>query len=313
MTDVPLEISVPPVLDGQRLDRVVSLETGLSRSMVADLVARGEVTVDHEVTLQRSFRLEPGQTIRLVVPPAVGAVTLTADPTVTFDVLHADEHLLVIDKPADLVVHSGAGHPDGTLVNGLLHRYPEIASVGQPDRPGIVHRLDRGTSGALLVARTEEAYDGLVGLLGRREVERVYWTMVRGIPETATGTIDAPIGRSSRRRTNMAIVADGRPAVTHYEVRQRIEVPVPCARLECRLETGRTHQIRVHLNSIGHPVIGDRRYGPSQGPFVDFDRLALHAQFLGLVHPVTGVRLEVESPLPPELDAWSQQLSGSSD
>jgi len=308
MTD-PLEIEVPAVIEGQRLDRVVSLETGLSRSVVADLIDRGEITVDGVVIGQRSLRLAPGQTIRLDVPEGPEVVELSPDASVTFDVLYADDHLLVIDKPADAVVHAGAGRPDTTLVNGLLHRYPEIAQVGQRDRPGIVHRLDRGTSGALLVARTQPAYEGLVGLLSRREVERVYWAIVQGVPGSGRGTVDAPIGRSSRRRTNMAIVADGRPAVTHYEVKERFDRPVGCARLECRLETGRTHQIRVHLSSIGHPVLGDRRYGPSHGPFADFDRMALHAHALGLVHPITGERLQVEAPLPESLTELLQLLS----
>jgi 23S rRNA pseudouridine1911/1915/1917 synthase len=307
----PLTISVPAVLEGERLDRVVALESGLSRSAVADLVERGEVTIDGEVARQRSVRLEAGQTVRLVLPDAAAAAVLEADSTVTFDVLYADDDLLVIDKPADLIVHAGAGHEDSTLVNGLLARYPEIASVGQADRPGIVHRLDRGTSGALMVARTQEAYTGLVERLSRREVERIYWTLVLGVPESGTGTIDAPIGRSSRRRTNMAIVADGRPAVTHYEMLEAFERPVACARLLCRLETGRTHQIRVHLASIAHPVVGDRRYGRSHGPFDDLDRMALHAQTLRLEHPVTGRLLEVEAPLPAALSELVQRLSAA--
>jgi 23S rRNA pseudouridine1911/1915/1917 synthase len=305
----PLEIEVPEVIAGQRLDRVVSLETGLSRSVVADLIDRGEITVDGVVVGQRSLRLEPGQVIGLDVPDGPDAIELTPDPSVNFDVLYADDHLLVIDKPADAVVHAGAGQTRATLVNGLLHRYPEIAEVGQRDRPGIVHRLDRGTSGALLVARTQPAYEGLVDLLSRRDVERVYWTLVQGVPGSGRGTVDAPIGRSSRRRTNMAIVADGRPAVTHYEVKERYDRPIDCARLECRLETGRTHQIRVHLSSIGHPVLGDRRYGPSHGPFAALDRMALHARALGLVHPITGERLDVEAPLPESLTDLLQLLS----
>lgn len=301
-------IEIGSAVAGERLDRILSLETGLSRSAVAALIDAGDVRVDGHVTTRRSVRVEVGQVLSVIVTVAEGSVGPVADPTLDFTVLHEDDHMLVVDKPADTVVHAGAGHHQRVLVNGLLARYPEIATVGEPDRPGIVHRLDWGTSGALMVARTNEAYRGLVALLSRHRVDRHYWALVRDIPEAGTGTIDAPIGRSQRRRTDMAIVADGRDAITHYSVIETFTSPVPCARLECRLETGRTHQIRVHLASIGHPVLGDGRYGRAHGPFEGFGRLALHAESVGLTHPVTGERLDIEAPLPPELLALTASL-----
>jgi 23S rRNA pseudouridine1911/1915/1917 synthase len=214
--------------------------------------------------------------------------------------------VLVVAKPAGLVVHPGAGHPDGTLVNGLLAHYPEIADVGDPARPGIVHRLDRDTSGLLVVARTEAAYDGLVAMLAAHDVERRYDALVWGVPDAPRGVIDAPIGRSVRRPTRMSVREGGRVARTAYEVVESFREP-EVTRLECRLETGRTHQIRVHLQAIGHPVVGDPAYG-GQRRAVDLGRPFLHAGGLAFRHPVTGTPVSVEEPLAPELAALLDQL-----
>src|SRR5439155_23772111 len=173
----------------------------------------------------------------------------------------------VVDKPPDLVVHPGAGNAAGTMVAGLLARFPELAGVGEADRPGVVHRLDKGTSGLLVVARTPAAYESLVGQLSSRSVERRYRTLVWGWPEPTTGLVDAPIGRSRRDPTRMAVAAGGREARTGYETERRYHEPVEAALLECRLETGRTHQIRVHLAAIGHPVVGDARYRGARSSF----------------------------------------------
>jgi len=221
-----------------------------------------------------------------------------------------DDDVIVVDKPSGLVVHPGAGNMEGTLVNGLLARYPEMAGVGSAVRPGIVHRLDLGTSGALAVARTQVAYDSLVGQLAERTVGRRYLALVWGRPEAPTGVVDAPIGRSTKDRTRMAVIGSGRPARTHYDVEETRVEPVTSL-LRCRLETGRTHQIRVHLSAIGHPLVGDRAYGgereglPEGSPL---DRPFLHAAHLAFDHPVTGERMAFDAPLPVDLLGLLERL-----
>ena len=207
---------------------------------------------------------------------------------------------VVIDKPAGLVVHPGAGNNEGTLVNGLLARFPDIAEVGEAHRPGIVHRLDIGTSGMLVVARTEHAYHELVHALSQRDVGRVYRTLVWGCPSNPHGVIDAPIGRDHRDPMKMAVVVDGKTARTRYEVLDSYRAPAHVTELECRLETGRTHQIRVHLAAIGHPVVGDAAYGGVRSGVVS-PRPFLHAARLEFEHPVTGEELAFESPMPADL------------
>ncbi len=291
---------VPRALDGQRLDRVVALVTGRSRTEAAGLVDAGAVLVGGKPVTSRSHRVVEGDELEMDVPDLLPGARLDADATVPVPVVHEDEHLLVIDKPAGLVVHPGAGQPSSTLVHGLLARYPEVRDVGQPDRPGIVHRLDKGTSGLMLVARTADAYETLVAELAAHQVERQYRTLVWGTVASPTGMVDAPIGRSSRDRTRMAVTVTGKPARTRYEVVRTFQEPVEVTELRCRLETGRTHQIRVHLASIGHRVVGDGRYGghrqslPMARPF-------LHAERLAVDHPVTGEPLAFESPLPDDL------------
>ena len=234
------------------------------------------------------------------VPPDDGSPLPQADAAVEVTVVHEDAEVIVVDKPAGLVVHPGAGHEDGTLVNGLLARFPELADVGQADRPGIVHRLDRGTSGLLVVARSARAYESLVAQLQARTVLRRYRTLVWGHPESPNGIVDAPIGRSPRHPTRMAVVADGKEARTRYEVVRRYDEPTPTAEVLCRLETGRTHQIRVHLSAIGHAVVGDDRYqGVRQS--LPCPRPFLHAEHLGFVHPGTGDDVAFDSALPPDL------------
>lgn len=296
-------IEVPDAAAGERIDRLLALELDLSRSEVARLVADGRVLVDGVAETTRSRRLEGGLVLEVEVPepadPRPGP-----DPGIVVDVVHEDDHLIVVDKPAGLVVHPGAGRPDGTLVNGLLARFPEVASVGDPMRPGIVHRLDRDTTGLLAVARTAEAYDALVDALAARQVGRIYHVLVAGIPEASAGRIDAPIGRSPRDPTRMTVLADGREAVTDYEVIETMP-GAPGALLECRLQTGRTHQIRVHLRAVHLPVIGDDRYGR---PILGARRPMLHAHRLHLRHPVTDAEVEIESPDPPDLLATAERM-----
>jgi 23S rRNA pseudouridine1911/1915/1917 synthase len=291
---------VPRALDGQRLDRVVALVTGRSRAEAAGLVDEGAVRLDGQQVTTRAHRVVEGDSLEVDVPDLPPDVELRGDAAVPVPVVHEDEHLLVVDKPAGLVVHPGAGQASGTLVHGLLARYPEMRDVGQPDRPGIVHRLDKGTSGLMLVARTEVAYETLVAMLAAREVDRRYRTLVWGTVASPTGMVDAPVGRSSRDRTRMAVTVTGKPARTRYEVLRTFHEPVEVTELRCRLETGRTHQIRVHLASIGHRVVGDGRYG-GERQSLPMERPFLHAEQLALDHPVTDEPLAFTSPLPDDL------------
>jgi len=290
----PDALTVPESLAGERVDRAVALLTGWSRAEVQALLARGAVLVDGRAPA-KSHKLVAGAILELLEEPE--AAGPPGPEPVPVDVRVADDDVLVVHKPAGLVVHPGAGHEHGTLVNGLLARFPELATVGEPSRPGIVHRLDRDTSGLLVVARSGSAYDALVGALAAHEIERRYLALVRGVPDAARAIIDAPIGRAARHRTQMAVRAAGRPARTRYEVRatdpeQRV------ALLECELETGRTHQIRVHLAAIGHPVVGDPVYGTGGD---DAPRPFLHAYALAFAHPRTGARVEAQAALPEEL------------
>lgn len=296
---------VPAALAGERLDRVVSILADVSRSVAASVIEAGGVSVDGVVTSGGKVRLTEGQEVA-VDPAAIPSVgPPTADPDVVFPVLYEDDHVIVVDKPAGLVVHPGAGNPDGTLVNGLLARFPELAAIGEPERPGIVHRLDAGSSGLLVVARTQQALDHLIAQFADHEAARVYIALVWGHPQAAHGVIDAPVGRSRRDPLRMAVVADGRHARTEYRVLDRFDRPGELSLLECRLETGRTHQIRVHLSSIHHPLVGDPIYGQRR-PKLGLDRPFLHAAELAFDHPGTGERVTFTSELAPDL---AQRLS----
>jgi 23S rRNA pseudouridine1911/1915/1917 synthase len=286
------ELVVGPDEAGERLDVFLARDAG-SRAAAQRLIEAGLVRVDGAARPKRHV-VAAGE--RIAVSPAPEAPQ-AAVPDATFDVAYQDEHLLVVDKPAGVVVHPARGHRAGTLAQALHG----VAGGGDdPDRPGIVHRLDRETSGLMVVARTAPAYDALVDALAAREVTREYDALVWGHPENPRGVIDAPIGRSTTRRTRMAVRAEGKDARTVYEVEEWFGRP-EVARLRCRLETGRTHQIRVHLSAIGHPVVGDGAYGGRRAG-IELDRPFLHAEHLALAHPVTGEPLEFRSPLPSELD-----------
>ena len=309
-----LDVVIPPALGGTRLDRAVALLGGLSRRAVADLVSAGAVDLDGRAAPTRATPVRPGQrlVVRLPVPGPAGP---EPDPGVRFTVVHEDEALVVVDKPAGLVVHRGAGHSGGTLVDGLVARYPDLVvsaaggELGDPARPGIVHRLDKGTSGLLVVARRPDAYRSLSRQLSTHSAGRAYVALVVGALPDEEGVVDAPIGRSTRRRTAMAVRAGGRPARTGYVVRERFATPVVATLLDARLDTGRTHQIRVHLAAIGHPVVGDDRYGagaarpPELVGGLAAGRLFLHAGELTVEHPDTAERVTWRAPLPPDLDA----------
>jgi 23S rRNA pseudouridine1911/1915/1917 synthase len=283
---------------------------GASRSAAAGLINAGLVRVDG-VSRPRSFRVVAGQMIEVAEttrevsdPPAV--------PPVRFE----DEYLLVIAKPAGVVVHPGAGNPDGTLVDGLRAAGVDLAPAGGLLRPGIVHRLDKDTSGLMVVAKTDAAYEGLVRALQRREVVRGYVAMVEGALPGRSGQVDAPIGRDPTSRVRFAVVADGRPAITHWDrLGSGVLATRPVTLTGCRLQTGRTHQIRVHMAYAGCPVVGDPTYGASQA-VADAAGLArpfLHARRLGFTHPVTGQPVEVEEPLPSELEAAVRAAGADTD
>jgi 23S rRNA pseudouridine1911/1915/1917 synthase len=291
---------------GERLDRFVSLLTGRSRSEAAALVASGAVLVGGVAVTSGKVRLAEGDEVEVDAGPEPGPV-VAADPSVPVPVVYEDGDVVVVDKPAGLVVHPGAGHVSGTLVHGLVARFPEIAAVGEEDRPGIVHRLDRDTSGLLVVARTEVARQRLVAALAERRVERVYLALVHGEPESDAGLVDAPVGRSARQPTRMTVSERGREARTGYEVVQRWPDP-GCSLLRCRLETGRTHQIRVHLAAIGHPVVGDGTYDGGRKRPAAVPRLFLHATRLAFTHPSSGNPMAFESPLPADLQHVLDQL-----
>jgi 23S rRNA pseudouridine1911/1915/1917 synthase len=285
---------------GERLDRWLSARfADLSRTRIKALVDEGQVRVGGDRS-KAAYRLKAGDEVVVELPPAP-TEDLEPEP-IPLDVVFEDDHVLVVDKPAGMVTHPGAGRRTGTLAAAALAHTPSVAGVGGPRRPGIVHRLDKGTSGLIVLAKTSRAYDRLTAQLARREVSRRYLCLAHGRLRRSAGRVDVPIGRDPRSRVRMAVARDGRGrrAVTRFLVLER---PGDFSYVECRLETGRTHQIRVHLSSLGHPIVGDTTYGaPRSGLPAELvaglHGVALHAAGLGFVHPETGERVELESPLP---------------
>jgi len=329
------EISAPPAIspadrlafavgdgeNGERLDRFLSQAAvarglALSRTRLKALIEAGQVTVDGAEARDPAARVAQGAQIALAVPPAEETAIAGEDMPLT--IVFEDEHLLIVDKPAGLVVHPAPGHAAGTLVNALIrHCGDSLSGVGGVKRPGIVHRLDKDTSGLLVVAKNDAAHQGLAALFadhGRSgSLRREYRALVWGAPDRPAGTVAAAIGRHPFSRDKMAVVAEkrGRAAVTHWRIEQRLG---PATLLACRLETGRTHQIRVHLAHIGHPLLGDSVYGAgfktkasrlspdARAALEALGRQALHAAILGFDHPITGQTLAFESPLPEDLN-----------
>ena len=302
-----ISTEVPALLAGVRVDRGVAMVADVSRGLATRLIADGRVLVDGVPVSVGRVVLREGAILTITLP-ATRDGGVAAEPGVRFEVVFADDVVAVVDKPAGLVVHPGAGHDEGTLVGGLLARFPDLAQlvaagVCPPDRPGIVHRLDKGTSGLLAVARTEEAFRALVDQLATRTMERRYLALVEGDVAEERGEVEAPIGRSTRTPTKMAVTASGKPARTSYTVLERRDGERPTTLLELALQSGRTHQIRVHMAAIGHPVVGDARYGTPDkrlGP----GRFFLHAFKLAFAHPVTGARTECTSPMPEDLSTY---------
>ena len=285
---------------GERIDRFLAGNCpDLSRTRIKRLIVGGEVTVDGAKT-NAGFRLRTGQSVVIRVPePAPSHMVPQAIP---ISVLYEDEHLLVVDKPAGMAVHPGVGHPDSTLLNAVLGLDSEIGSVGGQTRPGLVHRLDKDTSGLMLIARSDKSHEHLSAQFKDRSISKGYVALVAGHPEPAEAIIDAPVGRDPHDRKKMAIVDDGRPSSTLYRTTQRYR---GCSYMDVRPKTGRTHQIRVHFASIGHPIVGDVTYGQSDPRL---DRQFLHAAYLEFEHPTTGERMEIEAPLPDELQVVLGEL-----
>jgi 23S rRNA pseudouridine1911/1915/1917 synthase len=299
-----LEAIVPALMDQMRIDRALSMLTGCPRSEAARLIDSGVVTLDGHVVSKASTLLSAGSQIEAILPPPDDGSVL-AEPDIAVEVLYEDEDILIVDKPFFLVVHPGAGNTSGTLVAGLLARYPELAELpsagfGESNRPGIVHRLDKGTSGLLAIARTPLAFESISEQLATRQATRRYVGVVEGHVESERGIVDAPISRSAKSPTRMTVRPDGRVARTGYEVIERLEGPDRTI-IGLSLETGRTHQIRVHMAAIGHPVVNDPKYGQRNERALDPDRLALHAGRLVLKHPRTGEPISATAPWPEDL------------
>ncbi|MFN2441917.1 MAG: RluA family pseudouridine synthase [Thermoanaerobaculia bacterium] len=302
--------------DGSRLDQVLTaLLPEHSRSFLSSLIADGRVAISGRTVTRKSERVEAGTEVTIEIPPPASTDVIAQDIPLT--ILYQDADLVVIDKPAGLVVHPAAGHADSTLVNALLHHVSDLSGIGGEIRPGIVHRLDKDTSGVLLVAKNDAAHRALSAAWNSGAVRKTYLTLVYGAPKTPEGVIEGAIGRDPRDRKKMAVVSRGRPARTLYTTLEAFRY---VSLLSCRLETGRTHQLRVHLKSIGHPILGDPTYsGPQwrgipdkrlQKAIAAMTRQALHASSLELDHPTTGERMKFEAPLPADFEALLEAVRG---
>jgi 23S rRNA pseudouridine1911/1915/1917 synthase len=298
---------------GWRLDRALAAAVpALSRERLKALIRSGAVEAGGKAVRDPATKVRGEEAFRVAVPQPQPAHNEAQD--IPLKIVFEDEHLLVVDKPAGLVVHPAAGNLDGTLVNALLHHCAgSLSGIGGVARPGIVHRIDKDTSGLLVVAKTDVAHAGLAKQFAAHSIDRRYLAIVSNVPKSAGGTIDAPLARSATNRKKIAIVegSRGKRAVTHWK---RLNVLRDSALVECRLETGRTHQVRVHMASIGHPLVGDPVYGRSgktHGQLLKelgFHRQALHAAELGFAHPVTKVGLSFSSPMPPDMQELMSAL-----
>jgi 23S rRNA pseudouridine1911/1915/1917 synthase len=307
-----IDVRLEPGHAGWRLDRALAdAVPTLSRERLKTLIRSGAVEAAGRAIRDPAQKVRGDEIFLVVIPEPEPAHN--EPQNIPLRIIFEDEHLLVVDKPAGLVVHPAAGNRDGTLVNALLHHCGDsLSGIGGVARPGIVHRIDKDTSGLLLVAKTDVAHEGLAKQFAAHSIHRHYLAIVSGVPKTSEGTIDAPLARSAANRKKIAIVegSRGKRAVTHW---RRMELLRDAALLECRLETGRTHQVRVHMASIGHPLVGDPIYGRSRKTHgkilkeLQFQRQALHAAELGFTHPVTKRRLSFASAMPPDM----QELMGA--
>ncbi|NHU84400.1 RluA family pseudouridine synthase [Kocuria sp. JC486] len=301
MTDrVHQEFTVPDEFDDARADAALARLTGLSRTVVGKLLRAGEATADGSV-LAKSDKVAAGSVVRLLLPEERDLAEITPEVVAGFEVVHCDDDIVVVDKPAGVAAHPSPGWKGPTVVSALAGVGVSVSTSGAAERQGIVHRLDVGTSGLMVVARTERAYTALKRAFKERTVEKVYHTVVQGLPDPLEGTIDAPIGRHPGYEWRFAVVDGGRDSVTHYET---LEAFGRATLVEVHLETGRTHQIRVHFSALHHPCCGDLTYGadPALSAGLGLTRQWLHARRLGFEHPATGENVTFESPYPPDLD-----------
>ena len=307
-----IAVDLQPAHAGWRLDRALAAAVPtMSRERLKALICAGAVTSGASPVRDPSAKVRGDERFSLAIPEPAPAHNAPQD--IPLAIAFEDDHLLVVDKPAGLVVHPASGNRDGTLVNALLHHCgSSLSGIGGVARPGIVHRIDKDTSGLLVVAKTDVAHEGLARQFAAHSIDRRYLAMVSGVPRMAKGTVDAPLARSAANRKKIAIVegARGKRAVTHWT---RLEILDSAALVECALETGRTHQVRVHMASIGHPLLGDPVYGRSKGhrellKRLDIHRQALHAAALGFTHPVTKHRLSFTSGMPPDMQELFNHL-----
>ncbi len=324
--DIEWEIAVDADAAGGRLDAMLARAVpALSRSRIKDLILAGAVAINGQTRTEPKYRLKVGETVVLVAPAPIEAEPRPED--IALDILYEDKHLVVVNKPVGRVVHPAPGSPAGTLVNALLHHCgSSLAGIGGVKRPGIVHRLDKDTSGVLVVAKTEQAHNHLAAQFadhGRTgPLYRAYLGWVWGRTQQARGTVEAPLGRDPNNRLKQAVRADGRTAITHYAVERRFGGEGwDITRLRCELETGRTHQIRVHMAHIGHPLVADAVYAPGfatkanrlpdapKSAVLALGRQALHAAELGFEHPATGETMRFAAPLPPDLAELEEALA----
>ena len=294
---------VTPDQDGERLDVFAAALAGITRSRAGALIRQGSVAVDGAAQAKAGFRLKPGMAVRVALPPAA-PVALQAED-IALDILYQDDDLAVVFKPSGMVVHPAAGNESGTLVNALLTHLDNLSGIGGEIRPGIVHRIDKDTSGLLLVAKNDFAHVALSGQIKAHTVKRAYRAIVIGGFKEHEGTVEGPIGRHPTDRKRMAIVPGGRDATTHWTALEPLR---GATLIEARLTTGRTHQIRVHMASIGHPVLGDPVYGPKKSPCPVQGGQLLHAFRLGFVHPRTGEEMLFEADPEPRFMYWLEKL-----
>jgi 23S rRNA pseudouridine1911/1915/1917 synthase len=313
----PSEIITGTIAAPARLDKALAEATGLSRARVQGLIEEGRVDVAGKTATSASMKVAEGTPFRIIIAAAMPAEAQPEDIPLT--IAYEDAHLIVVDKPAGMVVHPAVGNITGTLVNALLHHCRgQLSGINGIARPGIVHRIDKDTSGLIVVAKTDAAHEGLAVQFAAHTVHRRYLAVCAGHPSPATGTVNARIGRSDADRKKMTVLPNnssrGKSAITHYTVLERLD---HAALIECRLETGRTHQVRVHCASIGHPLLGDPAYGrtPKQlRPLLErigFARQALHAAELGFAHPATGEIVQFQSDLPQDMAELIDQLRAS--
>jgi 23S rRNA pseudouridine1911/1915/1917 synthase len=299
-------LPVPDGLAGERLDAALSRLFGFSRTKAAELVTAGDVLVDGEPA-SKSDRVHAGSWLDVTIPPPPSAPTVTAEPVEGMTVVHDDDDIVVVDKPVGVAAHPSPGWTGPTVVGGLAAAGYRVSTSGAAERQGVVHRLDVGTSGLMVVAKSERAYTVLKRAFKERTVDKIYHALVQGHPDPLQGTVDAPIERHPTADYKWAVVAGGKPSVTHYET---LEAHRAASLLEIRLETGRTHQIRVHMAALRHPCVGDLTYGadPTLAARLGLQRQWLHAVRLGFDHPDTGQRLELTSDYPDDLAAALERL-----